>query len=111
MCVHRHTTTQALQNLRSVDDGFDAWYEPIREDMRSDPLMKFSWDLRSEILKRGTLAGLAEERRFEKPRRWRDPGRAASSNSVGTMSHSSSLEVHRDVISLLISFVRANTRS
>ena len=50
--VYSHATTQALQGLRSVDDGFDAWYEPIQAAMRSDPLMKFFWNLRSEILKK-----------------------------------------------------------
>lgn len=65
--VYGHATTQTLQGLRSVDATFDAWYVPIRENMRADALMRFFWDLRSEILKKGTLSGLVQERRFESP--------------------------------------------
>jgi hypothetical protein len=47
-------TTHVLQNLRSIDrETFDAWYAPVQADMRQDPLMRFFWDLRSQILKEG----------------------------------------------------------
>src|SRR5438876_1083722 len=51
-----HATTQALQNLRPIvgRDEFDAWYAPFREVMREDPLMRFFWNLRTAILKKGT---------------------------------------------------------
>jgi hypothetical protein len=55
LVVFGHATTQALQNIRSVDRvAFDEWYAPIQAEMRIDPLMKFFWDLRSQILKEGT---------------------------------------------------------
>jgi hypothetical protein len=63
--VYGHATTQTLQGLRSAVPTFDTWYEPIREDMRADQLMRFFWDLRSEILKEGALSGLVQERKFE----------------------------------------------
>lgn len=54
--VFGHATTQALQNLRSVvRDEFDAWYEPKREAMRADELLRYFWNLRSVVLKEGTL--------------------------------------------------------
>jgi len=51
-----HATTQALQNLRPIvgRQEFDAWYKPFREAMANDPLMRFFWDLRTSILKKGT---------------------------------------------------------
>ena len=67
VCVDGHATTQTLQNLRSVDDDFDGWYEPIREALKADPLMRFFWDLRTDILKKGDLTGLAQERTFSNP--------------------------------------------
>jgi hypothetical protein len=48
-------TTQALQGLRGVDRArFNAWYEPIEANMREDPLLKYFWNLRSQIVKKGT---------------------------------------------------------
>ena len=47
--------TNVLQNLRSVDDRFDAWYQPFRKEMESDPLMRYLYTLRSQILKEGAL--------------------------------------------------------
>ena len=59
VAVYGHATTQTLQNLRSVDsEAFNAWYEPLRSEMRDDPLMKFFWDLRSQILKEGRTGTL-----------------------------------------------------
>lgn len=47
--------TNVLQNLRSVEGDFDAWYEPYRAEMAADPLMRYFYKLRSEILKQGQL--------------------------------------------------------
>jgi hypothetical protein len=57
LVVYGHATTQTLQNLRGVNPDFDGWYMPIREEMQGDPLMKYFWDLRSRILKQGTIGG------------------------------------------------------
>src|SRR4029077_19190997 len=50
--VFGRMVTFALQNLRSVAPEFDQWYAPKQEDMRSDPLMKYFNDLRSNIEKK-----------------------------------------------------------
>jgi hypothetical protein len=49
-------TTQTLQNLSSIvgKDEFEAWYAPFRKVMEDDPLMRYFWDLRISILKKGT---------------------------------------------------------
>jgi hypothetical protein len=47
--------SSVLQNLRHLELDFDQWYKKFREEMVSDPLMKYFWDLRSEILKEGKL--------------------------------------------------------
>ena len=49
------SVTCVLQNLRSVQPEFDKWYEPYKLQMAADPLMKYFWNLRSEILKEGKL--------------------------------------------------------
>lgn len=55
-------TTQATQNLRGIDkDAFDNWYEPFRAQMRDDPLMRYFWKLRSQILKEGRLGSVGVE--------------------------------------------------
>lgn len=64
VCVYGHATTQALQNLRHIEDGFNEWYEPVRKRMEADSLMRFFWNLRSDILKKGDLSGLVQERAF-----------------------------------------------
>ena len=48
--------TNVLQNLRSTEPEFDAWYQPHVEQMRQDPLLKYFYDLRSQILKQGSVA-------------------------------------------------------
>lgn len=54
-------TTQAVQNLRSAvgKDVFNAWYEPIQQEMKNDPLLKYFWRLRSQILKEGTAGAIS----------------------------------------------------
>jgi hypothetical protein len=53
LVVFGRAVTNVLQNLRSVRPDFDEWYEPVRSDLESSPLMKFFYQLRSEILKKG----------------------------------------------------------
>lgn len=55
LVVFGRAVTNVLQNLRSTESDFDDWYRPIQEEMSSDPLMKFFYTLRSEILKEGKL--------------------------------------------------------
>src|SRR5262249_17042181 len=50
--VFGRMVTFALQNLRSIVPDFDEWYAPHQEAMRSDPLMKYFSDLRTEIEKK-----------------------------------------------------------
>lgn len=55
LIVFGRAVTNVLQNLRSTEDGFDAWYEPYVAEMKGDPLLHYFYKLRSEILKEGTL--------------------------------------------------------
>jgi len=50
----RHITN-ALQRLRSIIIDFDDWYKPYVEEMESDELLKFVYDLRNDILKKTTM--------------------------------------------------------
>lgn len=45
--------TNVLQNLRSVVEHFDDWYMPKQEEMRSSPVCRHFYKIRSDILKRG----------------------------------------------------------
>jgi hypothetical protein len=49
------SVTSVLQNLRHIELKFEQWYGKYRVEMISDPLMKYFWNLRSEILKEGKL--------------------------------------------------------
>jgi len=49
--VFGRMVTFALQNLRGVADGFDEWYSAKQEEMKQDPLMKYFYDLRTDIEK------------------------------------------------------------
>jgi hypothetical protein len=51
--VYGRAVTNVLQNLRSVVAGFDKWYWPWRAEMVRDPLLRYLYELRSEILKEG----------------------------------------------------------
>jgi hypothetical protein len=55
LVVFGRAVTNVLQNLRSTETDFDRWYEKYETEMRLDPLMKYFHDLRSEILKNGSL--------------------------------------------------------
>jgi len=50
--VFGRMVTFALQNLRGVVPDFDDWYAQKQEELRTDPLMKFFSDLRTEIEKK-----------------------------------------------------------
>lgn len=53
LVVFGRAVTNVLQNLRSVEPGFDSWYGPVAEELKADPLMKFFYELRTLILKQG----------------------------------------------------------
>jgi len=53
VAVFGRAVTNVLQNLRSVRTDFDEWYSPIQKEMEATPLMKFFYNLRTEILKKG----------------------------------------------------------
>jgi len=55
LIVFGRAVTNILQNLRSIESDFDAWYERYREEMGNDPLMRYFYKLRSKILKEGLL--------------------------------------------------------
>jgi hypothetical protein len=50
--VFGRAVTNALQNLRTFDrQAFDDWYEPWQREMIDDPLLRWFYTLRSDILK------------------------------------------------------------
>jgi hypothetical protein len=50
--VFGRAVTNALQNLRTFDErAFDEWYEPWQREMRNDPLLRWFYKLRTDILK------------------------------------------------------------
>ncbi|MGD9534812.1 MAG: hypothetical protein AB7V56_13720 [Candidatus Nitrosocosmicus sp.] len=53
--VYGRQVSFILQKLRSVlpEGQFDKWYEPYKEEMKNDELMKFFVDLRNSIEKEG----------------------------------------------------------
>jgi len=57
LVVFGRAMTNVLQNLRSVVGKveFDKWYESWQESMRSDELLRYFYQLRTETLKQGTL--------------------------------------------------------
>ena len=55
LIVFGRAVTNVLQNLRSIEPEFESWYSPYVAEMSVDPLMKFFYKLRSEILKQGSL--------------------------------------------------------
>jgi hypothetical protein len=51
--VFGRAVTNVLENLRSKDSRFDGWYGPVSAGLSADPLMKYFYKLRSQILKQG----------------------------------------------------------
>jgi len=54
------TVTFVIQNLRTVSDRdeFDAWYQPLQDEMMADPLMQYFKKARNAIEKEGAMAEL-----------------------------------------------------
>lgn len=55
LVVFGRAVTNVLQNLRATEPEFDKWYEPRQRQMRGDPLLRYFYELRTQILKRGEL--------------------------------------------------------
>jgi len=55
LVVFGRAVTNVLQGLKSTEPGFDVWYQEYVNEMESDPLMKYFYELRSLILKEGIL--------------------------------------------------------
>jgi len=55
LVVFGRAVTNILQNLRSTVPQFEEWYKRYREEMESDPLLKYFYNLRSVILKEGVV--------------------------------------------------------
>jgi hypothetical protein len=53
--VYGRAVTNVLQKLRSLDSSFDTWYKKYQTEMQSDPLLRYFYRLRSEVLKEGKL--------------------------------------------------------
>lgn len=53
VAVFGRAVTNMLQGLRSNEPSFDDWYAPKEAEMRSDPLLKFFYELRTSVLKKG----------------------------------------------------------
>lgn len=52
VAVFGRGVTSALQNLRHFDrPAFDTWYQPWLDEMNADPLCRFFYKLRSDVLK------------------------------------------------------------
>lgn len=53
IAVFGRAVTNALQGLRTYDrQAFDEWYEPWRAEMQDDPLCRFFYELRTDLLKK-----------------------------------------------------------
>jgi hypothetical protein len=60
LVVYGVATTQALKNLSTPEGSwFEDWYAPIQAAMRTDPLMRYFWKLRSDILKKGSTGQIS----------------------------------------------------
>jgi hypothetical protein len=54
--------THTLQNLRGIDrEGFDKWYAPERATLKADPIARYFYKLRSQILKEGDAGEIATQ--------------------------------------------------
>jgi hypothetical protein len=53
--VFGRAVTNMLQGLRHIATGFDAWYDPLVGEMTADPLLRYLYRLRSDILKKGVM--------------------------------------------------------
>lgn len=55
LIVFGRAVTNVLQNLRTTEPSFDDWYRPYQDEMASDPVMRYFYTLRSQVLKEGKL--------------------------------------------------------
>jgi len=55
LVVFGRAVTHVLQGLKSTEPEFAAWYKRYVDEMKSDPLLKYFYKLRSVILKKGIL--------------------------------------------------------
>jgi len=55
LIVFGRSVTFVLQNLSSIEIEFDGWYEGIKGELKSDPLMKYFVEVRNNILKQGRM--------------------------------------------------------
>jgi hypothetical protein len=76
LIVFGRAVTNVLQNLRSSEPSFDTWYQPYVNEMRDDPLLRYFYVVRSEILKEGKLrtSNKLHIKRFEFPKDMQRPG-------------------------------------
>lgn len=51
--VFGRAVTNVLQKLRSQVTGFDDWYSLYQKEMSNDPLLRYFYSLRSQIIKEG----------------------------------------------------------
>ena len=98
LIVFGRAVTNVLQNLRSSEPDFDAWYEPYVAEMRDDPLLRYFYVLRSEILKEGKLptSNMTHIKQFEFPKdmqRLGPPPTGAVAFFMGDQSGGSGWEV------------------
>jgi hypothetical protein len=70
LVVFGRAVTNIIQNLRSTEQDFETWYKKYQEEMKSDPLLKYFYELRSKILKEGVLKTLTKVfiRKLEVPK-------------------------------------------
>lgn len=70
LVVFGRAVTNVLQNLRGPEPAFESWYQPYVTEMRDDPLLRYFYVLRSEILKEGKLktGSMLHIKRFEFPK-------------------------------------------
>lgn len=55
LVVFGRAVTNVLQNLRATETRFDQWYSPYVAQMTADPLLRYLYELRTQILKEGAL--------------------------------------------------------
>jgi hypothetical protein len=97
--VFGRMVTFALQNLRNAVEGFDDWYSTKQQEMRSNPLLGYFHNLRTEIEKKAdqhTMPGVyiksfgPEERKKLAP-----PPPGATSLFLGDANGGSGWEIKR----------------
>ncbi|MGA2683232.1 MAG: hypothetical protein ABSF44_15705 [Candidatus Bathyarchaeia archaeon] len=57
--VFGRAVTNVLQKLKTTEPNFELWYKAYVDEMETDPLMKYFYNLRSAILKAGQPLNLS----------------------------------------------------